>query len=100
MKIKYVECSVRPVNLFAFIKSLFPAKWKRYVLKWASLKKNMVNHILVSSCNLFKPLCIEIALNNGRTIYSSVDKVLNDISDFENMRNADELCIWLDMKDI
>ena len=96
MKIKY---DWRSLGLVNSIKALWPSKTKKYLIKWMKTK-HLLNEATFYTSFTGK-LAVKFYLSDNIVgLANPVFSALEEISKFENMRNADELCIWLDMKDV
>ena len=100
MKIKY---NWRSLGLVNSIKALWPSKTKKYLIKWLKTK-SLLNEATFYTCFTGK-LAIKFDLSANiiglaNPVFIHFADALEEISRFENMRNVDELCIWLDMKDV
>ena len=101
MKIKY---DWRSLGLVNSIKVLWPSKTKKYLIKWMKTKP-LLNEVIFYTNNFTGKLAVKFDLSDNviglaNSVFIHFADALEEISKFENMRNADELCIWLDMKDV
>ena len=109
MKITYVWYTFTVAEA---VLALLPHKAKTYVKKWADLKSDIVKSIRVSN-SMSRDAPIEVILELDVKNYSAApnpllakgisfrdawENLLDVIAKLENMKNAEELCIWLDMK--
>lgn len=110
-----VKLDYNSLSLWQVIASHFSFKSKKYIAKWAHLRKDKFNHVSVW-CNEDGVLSAEILLDRNTntmldwlrlcrlTVCTGIsmrdlwDNLLKRIALHENMRNAEELCIWLDMQ--
>ena len=115
MKIKLLDLSL---NFWQTIASWIPFKSKRYVKKWLKIRDAWINvvHLSYSDGNLkaylvLNPECMinqvynnhfanasGISVVRGISMRDLWDNLLTIIAHIENMRNVDELKIWLDMQ--
>lgn len=100
MKIKYDWGSLGLINS---VKAFWPSKTKKYLIKWLKTK-HALNEVTFYTCFTGK-LAVKFDLSANmiglaNPVFIQFADALEEISKFENMRNVDELCIWLDMKDI
>ena len=100
MKIKY---DWRSLGLVNGIKALWPSKTKKYLIKWLKTK-HVLNEVIFYIDNFTGKLAVKFDLSANivrlNPVFIHFADALEEISKFENMRNAEELCIWLDMKDV
>ncbi len=110
-----VKLDYNSLSLWQVIASHFPFKSKKYIAKWAALRKDKFRHILVW-CNEDGVLSANVQINfdvstmfdwlnlyrspicRGISMRDLWDNLLKRIALHENMRNVEELCIWLDMQ--
>lgn len=79
---------------------LKPSKTKKYLNKWLKLKENDIDEVeIYTSVIHYKPIVFIRWKHPFQdfTVFLFKD-ALDSIAKIENMRNADELCIWLDMR--
>ena len=110
MKIIYEWSTFSIIQMLA---ALIPIKAKKYVMKWAARSSN--DNIVSVRCidDADKSICICIfqpfpcngnlpspIYATGISFKDAWENALSMIAEAENMKNAEELCIWLDMKDI
>lgn len=87
------------------IASWIPFKSKRYIAKWANIRKDWIENIYITTFNN-NTLRAYVSWKSNFTYFNSFtegismrdlwDNLLNQISEIENMRNVEELKIWLD----
>lgn len=100
MKVVYAWRSLGIVNA---LKALWPSKTKKYILKWA--KTQPLVHEVVFYTNRFTDelaVCFDLSrkiIGITNPMHMHFIHALGSIADLENMRNVEELCIWLDMRD-
>lgn len=100
------------ISLLERIKSWFPCRHRHYAMKWMKLKDTVTNVKFMRGTNGM-PVCMVVIFCHT-SWYSTLPSIthihsssvrnawkdfLDMIAEHENMRNADELCIWLDMKE-
>lgn len=116
-----VKCLWRDLGPLNALKVLFPSKWKKYLMKWLKIFKSRVKDVFIYSDTWHGDIFVKIFLMphgwnelddmmadldfdawipHASVLQNNSNEILSTIAKFENMRNADELCIWLDMKDI
>ena len=107
MKVRYMW---NELSLLDRIISWFPPKCRDYVKKWIDTR-NDITYAKIGSGRKTSKVMIEIGFQHppfpdvlsikyvhGSSMHDIWRKCLNAIAKQENMRNADELCIWLDLK--
>lgn len=100
-------------NIAEAISTLMPFKSKKYVKKFGiacpdDIHKIFIEHdcqdnlkaTLIQWCNII-PLSVPSPIYvYGISMQDLWDNMLKMLAKFKNMRNTEEFCIWLDMKDI
>ena len=100
-------------SIWEIIATFFPYHAKKYVMKWMKYRNDWIysitvghslNDIEIQACLILK-FGIGFRMPNPITAYGMSFRVvwenmLNNIAELENMKNVEELCIWLDMKDL
>jgi hypothetical protein len=100
MKVVYAWRSLGIINT---LKALWPSKTKKYILKWA--KAQPLVHEVTFYTNRFTGMlavCFDLSQKISdmtNPMHMHFADALGNITDLENMRSVDELCIWLDMRD-
>jgi len=107
MKVRYMW---NELSLLDRIISWFPSKCRDYVKKWMDARSD-ITYAKIGSGQKTSKVMIEIGFQHpsfsdvlsikyvhGSSMHDIWRKCLNAIAKQENMRNADELCIWLDLK--
>ena len=100
MKIKY---DWRSLGLVNSIKALWPSKTKKYLIKWMKTKHLLNEATFYTSFTGKLAVKFDLSANIvglANPVFIHFADALEEISKFENMRNAYELCIWLDMEDV
>ena len=100
MKVSY---SWKSLGLINGIKALWPSKTKKYLMKWAKTR-GFVDNITFYSNKFTGSLSVWIDMPRLISDLSNpwcvrFKDALEKIALIENMRNVEELCIWLDMRD-
>lgn len=98
------------LSFWQMIASWISFESKRYIKKWLKIRDPWIGSIHIGYSDdwlkahvIWKPACM---LNQVRNYHFTIargismrdlwDNLLNQISEIENMRNVDELKIWLD----
>lgn len=117
MKVRYMW---NELSLLDRIISWFPSKCRDYVKKWIDARSDITYVKIGSGWNVkigsgwkTSKVMIEIGFQHssfpsilgikcvhGSSMHDIWRKCLNAIVKHENMRNADELCIWLDLRGV
>lgn len=113
MKVRY---DWESFSLLQKLMALMPFKAKRYVMKWLRVRgdkyTSRIDIYQMPKCKIvtFDALVSKWTPSNAfivSPIYASAasfkqlwESLLAGISKLENMRNVEELCIWLDMNDV
>ena len=85
------------------IKLVWPAEWKRYLMKWAKLRANTVREIMISICPWTEDISIRIMMNGPRhlqIVRFQKNMLLEGIAEIERLGSKEELCVMLDLKDV
>lgn len=106
MKVKF---DFSTLSIWHVIASWIPFKSKRYISKWAKIRKDWIGSIHLGCSNdslrvhiIWKPNFMidhvpnPFVVTRGISMRDLWDNLLVEIAEVENMRNADELKIWLD----
>ena len=106
-----VKLDYSSLSFWQVIASWIPFKSKRYINRWAKIRDSWIGsmHISCSSYGMlkahivWKPACmlgqvyyIPFAISGGISMRDLWDNLLIEIAEVENMRNVEELKIWLD----
>ena len=111
-----VKLDYNSLSLWQVIASYFPFKSKKYIAKWTRWRKDRFNCVEVwcdedgvlradiqldrnvSTMLDWLNLCrLTLTICKGISMRDLWDNLLKRIALYENMRNTEELCIWLDM---
>ncbi len=108
-----MKLDFRTLSFWQMIASWIPFESKRYIKKWLKIRDPWIGSIHIGYSDdwlkahvIWKPCMLNQAHNNpfaiarGISIRDLWDNLLNQISEMENMRNVDELKIWLDTHDV
>ena len=100
MKVNY---SWKSLGLINGIKAFWPSKTKKYLVKWAKTQ-DIVNQITFYTNRFTGDLriCLDMSdsiIGLSNPLFLGFKDALEKIALIENMRNVEELCIWLDMRD-
>ena len=92
---------------------LMPCRARNYVKKFGKVLPYDIDSVTIQHSSLYDKFIATIIRGSNPTLeqpshsfvyapsYRDVWKaVLDELTEVSNMRNAEELCIWLDMKDI
>ena len=104
-----MKLDFRTLSFWQMIASCIPFKSKRYIKKWLKIRDPWIGSIRIRYSDgwmkayvILKPACMLNQVHNNPLIAKGIsmrdlwDNLLNQISEIENMRNAEELKIWLD----
>lgn len=98
------------LNFWQVIVSWIPFKSKRYIKKWLKIRDAWIHSVRLSYSDgwlkarvVLNPECMvnqvhgnQFADASGISMLDLWDNLLDAIAEIENMRNAEELKIWLD----
>ena len=98
------------LNFWQIVAAWIPFKSKKYVSKWIKIRDAWISSMHIRYSNgmlrahiVFKPACMldqvhcsPFAAGLGISMRDLWDNLLIEIAEVENMRNVEELKIWLD----
>lgn len=99
---------IRRAGIYNYVMSLFPCKARSYMMKWLELNAELVDYVYYGD-GRYSDVCINIILSktySGTCFYLIEGKNSRDVwcnalevaAKLSNMRNVEELCIWLDLR--
>lgn len=105
-----IKLDFRTLSFWQMIASWIPFESKRYIMKWLKIRDPWIGSIHIGYSNdrmkahvILKPACmlnqvhsIPFTFARGISMRDLWDNLLVEIAEIENMRNAEELKIWLD----
>ena len=104
-----MKLDFRTLSFWQMIAFWIPFESKRYIIKWLKIRDPWIGSIHIGYSDdwlkahvIWKPACMLNQVHNNPLSVKGISmrdlwgNLLNQISEIENMRNADELKIWLD----
>lgn len=104
-----MKLDFRTLSIWRILASWIPFKSKKYIMKWLKIRDTWIGSIHIGYSNallkayvIWKPCMLNQVHNNpfatakGISMRDLWDNLLSEIAEVENMRNAEELKVWLD----
>lgn len=101
----HISYNYESLGLIELFTTFIPFKAKKRLIQWATLKKDVIDKIVVQDNDFSLEMTVYFKVPglmsfqaHGSSFAELWDEAMRAVVEFENMRNIEELCIWLDSK--